>query len=66
MLTFLKHAYSTRLKSSKHAKMSANISIGVHNLKRDYAILGEPFGLNAPYLNMNDLKRIFNIAAMEH
>jgi hypothetical protein len=27
MLTLLKHAYSTRLKSSKHAKMSANMKI---------------------------------------
>ncbi len=26
MLTLLKHAYSTRLKSSKHAKMSATIT----------------------------------------
>jgi hypothetical protein len=27
MLTLLKHAYSTRLKSSKHAKMSASYSV---------------------------------------
>ncbi len=27
MLTLLRHAYSTRLKHSKHAKMSADITI---------------------------------------
>ncbi len=38
MLTLFKHAYSTRLKSSKHAKMSANVTlyyIEVRDIIRD-------------------------------